>query len=112
MKNISKLAGVVLLYSIILAGCQEVAAPTPNVNSTPQPNSNTAAPVNTNSVTQNNTNTVIGMANPASVNCTTKGGTLEIRQDGSGGQYGVCLFEDNRQCEEWALFNGDSRSVV
>ena len=22
------------------------------------------------------------------------------------GQYGVCLFEDNRQCEEWSLFYG------
>jgi putative hemolysin len=24
-----------------------------------------------------------------------------------GGQFGVCLFEDNRQCEEWALLRGD-----
>ena len=23
------------------------------------------------------------------------------------GQYGVCLFEDNRQCAEWALLRGD-----
>jgi putative hemolysin len=23
------------------------------------------------------------------------------------GQYGVCFFEDNRQCEEWALLRGD-----
>ncbi len=23
------------------------------------------------------------------------------------GQYGVCLFEDNRQCEEWALMRGE-----
>ena len=23
------------------------------------------------------------------------------------GQYGVCMFEDNRQCEEWALMHGD-----
>jgi TolB protein len=47
------------------------------------------------------------MANPASVNCLDQGGTLEIETRADGGQYGVCLFEDNRQCEEWALFNGD-----
>jgi len=48
-----------------------------------------------------------GMANPASVNCTAQGGTLEIETRGDGGQYGVCYFEDNRQCEEWALYRGD-----
>ncbi len=47
-----------------------------------------------------------GLANPASQNCIQKGGTLEIRQNKKG-QYGVCLFEDNRQCEEWAMLNGD-----
>jgi putative hemolysin len=51
-----------------------------------------------------NTNTQI--ANPASVNCTDQGGTLEIK-DGPAGEYGICYFEDNRQCEEWALFNGN-----
>jgi predicted metal-dependent phosphoesterase TrpH len=24
-----------------------------------------------------------------------------------GGEYGICVFEDNRQCEEWALFRGE-----
>lgn len=46
------------------------------------------------------------MANPASVNCLEQGGTLEIRQNKLG-EYGVCLFEDNRQCEEWALLRGE-----
>ena len=46
------------------------------------------------------------MANPASVNCTDQGGTLEIRKNVQS-EYGVCLFEDNRQCEEWALLRGD-----
>jgi len=45
------------------------------------------------------------LANPASENCLQVGGQLEIRQN-KNGQYGVCLFEDNRQCEEWALFRG------
>jgi putative hemolysin len=47
------------------------------------------------------------MANPASENCTKQGGQLVIQTLGDGGQYGVCLFEDNRQCEEWALLHGD-----
>lgn len=45
------------------------------------------------------------IANPASANCVKVGGTLEMRNNPKG-QYGVCLFEDNRQCEEWALMRG------
>ncbi len=47
------------------------------------------------------------MANPASVNCIQQGGTLTIVARGDGGQYGICTFEDNQQCEEWALMRGD-----
>lgn len=48
----------------------------------------------------------VGMANPASVNCVQKGGTVHIETAPGGGQYGVCLFADNRQCEEWAMMRG------
>ena len=48
----------------------------------------------------------VGLPNPASQNCLDQGGELVIMTRGDGGQYGVCLFEDNRQCEEWALMNG------
>jgi putative hemolysin len=47
------------------------------------------------------------IANPASENCTQQGGTLSIAARGDGGQYGICTFEDSRQCEEWAMFRGD-----
>ena len=47
------------------------------------------------------------IANPASVNCVRQGGTLVIRKRGDGGEYGVCVFEDNRQCEEWAMLRGE-----
>lgn len=47
------------------------------------------------------------LANPASVNCVDQGGTLAIEQRGELGDFGVCYFEDNRQCEEWALLRGD-----
>lgn len=47
------------------------------------------------------------LANPASVNCTQQGGTLTIERRPDGGQFGVCVFTDNYQCEEWALFRGE-----
>lgn len=49
----------------------------------------------------------VGLANPASVNCSKVGGNLVIEKRGDGGEYGLCYFEDNRACEEWALFRGD-----
>jgi putative hemolysin len=45
--------------------------------------------------------------NPASQHCLAQGGSLVIEVDGSGGQFGVCRFDDNRQCEEWALQRGE-----
>jgi dipeptidase D len=50
-----------------------------------------------------------GMPNPASVNCTKQGGTLEIRQDATGGEVGYCKFADGSECEEWALMRGECR---
>ena len=46
------------------------------------------------------------IANPASQNCVARGGMLRIESQPGGGQYGVCIFEDNRQCEEWAMLRG------
>jgi putative hemolysin len=47
------------------------------------------------------------LANPASQNCATRGGTLKIERRPDGGQFGVCVFTDNYQCEEWAMFRGE-----
>ena len=47
------------------------------------------------------------IANPASENCVQQGGTVTLETRDDGGQYGVCVFEDNRQCEEWTLLRGD-----
>lgn len=47
---------------------------------------------------------VIGMANPASVYCEDQGGRLEIRTSKDGGQYGMCLFDDGSECDEWAFY--------
>jgi ABC-type amino acid transport substrate-binding protein/putative hemolysin len=45
--------------------------------------------------------------NPATQNCLDRGGQHVTAQRGDGGEYGICLFEDNRQCEEWAMLRGD-----
>lgn len=47
------------------------------------------------------------LANPASENCGFKKGQLEIRKNPGGSQYGVCVFDKNKECEEWALYRGD-----
>ncbi|HRH19134.1 MAG TPA: DUF333 domain-containing protein [Brevundimonas sp.] len=56
---------------------------------------------------------VVGLANPASVHCQQVGGHLEIRRESgpNPGEFGVCVFADGRQCEEWALFR-DNRCVA
>ena len=49
----------------------------------------------------------VGLPNPASVYCEEQGGTLELRADADGGVYGVCIFADGSECEEWANFRGE-----
>lgn len=46
------------------------------------------------------------LANPASAHCRDLGGNSRIERTPRGDQYGVCVFQDNRQCEEWALLRG------
>jgi putative hemolysin len=48
----------------------------------------------------------IGLANPASVYCEEQGYVLEMRTDDNG-TYGVCIFSDGSECEEWAYFRGE-----
>jgi putative hemolysin len=48
-----------------------------------------------------------GLPNPASVHCEEQGYTLEIRTDANGNQYGVCIFPDGSECEEWQFFRGE-----
>jgi len=47
------------------------------------------------------------LANPASQRCVASGGTLQVERRPDGGEFGVCVFTDNRQCEEWAMFRGE-----
>jgi putative hemolysin len=47
-----------------------------------------------------------GMANPASTNCISNGGTLKI-VDTAEGQIGICTLPGGKECEEWAYFRGE-----
>jgi putative hemolysin len=47
------------------------------------------------------------LPNPASVHCQEQGYLLEIRTDEEGNQYGVCIFPDGSECDEWAFFRGE-----
>jgi putative hemolysin len=51
----------------------------------------------------------VKLANPASENCIARGGRHSVAKLPAGDEYGVCLFEDNRQCEEWAMLRGHCR---
>jgi len=51
-------------------------------------------------------NNTTGIANPASVNCIEHGGKLEIRAT-EAGEYGVCIFSDGSECEEWMYFRNE-----
>ncbi|MFA5048820.1 MAG: DUF333 domain-containing protein [Patescibacteria group bacterium] len=45
-----------------------------------------------------------GLANPASVYCQQNGGKLDIRKNNDGSEYGICVFADKSECDEWKFF--------
>lgn len=51
----------------------------------------------------------IGIPNPASVFCEKNGGRVVIRKDTEGNEYGVCVFDDGKECDEWAFFRGECK---
>ncbi len=78
---------VVIISIALLVGCARPPAPVGQAPTSPGP--------------------AAQRANPASQHCVEQGGTLTIERNPGGGQYGVCTFSDNRQCEEWALLRGE-----
>ncbi len=83
MKRWTLLLGALLVAALVLVACG-----TPKPEPTPEAGQG-------------------GLPNPASVYCQEQGGQLEIRQDSQGGQYGVCIFEDGSECDEWAFYRGE-----
>ncbi len=51
----------------------------------------------------------VQLANPASQNCAAKGGKV-VMEKNPRGEFGVCLFDDNMQCEEWAMLRNECRT--
>jgi putative hemolysin len=49
----------------------------------------------------------IGLPNPAAVYCEEQGGRVEIRTAAGGGQYGICIFPDGSECDDWALYRDE-----
>jgi predicted secreted protein/putative hemolysin len=81
--------GIMLILVLLVSGCTQPALTPPG----------TQIPTAT--------QTIIGMPNPASVYCGQVGGTLEIKKDNSGNEYGMCTFKNGTSCEEWALFRNE-----
>jgi len=46
------------------------------------------------------------LANPASVYCEEQGGTVQVIETDNG-QVGMCVFDNGRECEEWAFYRGE-----
>lgn len=47
------------------------------------------------------------LPNPASVYCQEQGYQSETRTAEDGSQYGVCIFSDGSECDEWAFYRGE-----
>jgi len=104
MTNILKhISFGLIVVSFTLAACGGPAAPVNTPAPPPTQPAATAVPAAPTSEGGG-----ASMSNPASDNCTKQGGDhLTIEKRGDGGEFGVCWFEDARQCEEWALLRGD-----
>lgn len=55
---------------------------------------------------------IYAIANPASVKCTTDGGTLQTKTNTDGSQYGECTLPTGLVCEEWAYYRGTCPAVA
>lgn len=93
---------IILLGVILLGGGYYLGMN----HSSPQALTPTIVPVATATPVISPTNAAT-LPNPASAFCIKQGGTLSIQTRGDGGQYGLCTFEDNYACEEWAMMRGD-----
>jgi len=79
---------LVFSFAMLMAACTPPALP-------PTPGNETAAPA--------------GMSNPSSAFCDGNGGRSEIRHYADGSGYGVCVFDDGSECEEWTFYAGNCK---
>lgn len=112
---------VIVLVGILIAGaaCAGPSTETPTPAQTPVIKTTEAPAVKTAETLTDVEETPaqgdaapIGMPNPASVYCEQRGYRLGTRTDANGGEYGVCVFPDLTECEEWAFFRGECQMGV
>ncbi|MCK9631178.1 MAG: DUF333 domain-containing protein [Methanoregula sp.] len=101
-KGIFIILGACIIAGLLIAGCTQPQAPA--TVQTTAPSGITVAPAEPAAPVGE---TIVGMANPASVNCGALGGATDIRTAADGGEYGMCTFTNGTTCEEWALFRGE-----
>ena len=91
----TKLAQGILVLStaVVLAACGSISG-----SSMPQATATTAVP------TAQATGST-ELPNPAAALCSQNGGQIELRTNNAG-VYGVCIFADKSECDEWAYFRG------
>lgn len=101
----------ILAAALLLASCSMGASKPANIltGSTTQTQSGGIEVKTTTPTSTGTTSETVGLANPASKNCTDQWGMLEAKTQPNGGQYNVCVFKENRQCEEWAMMRGDCK---
>ena len=46
-----------------------------------------------------------GMVNPAATLCQARGGNLKVKKLDNGSEYTICVFNGDRQCEVYAMYN-------
>lgn len=51
----------------------------------------------------------VGMANPASVFCEQQGGKSVNRKDKDGNEYGVCVFSNGKEVDEWEYYRANHK---
>lgn len=51
--------------------------------------------------------TKIVRGNPATERCIESGAIVEVREDEQGNEYGMCVFSDGRECEQWKFYEGN-----
>lgn len=95
--RVSPIFPLLLLAGLLLSACNA------------QPRLPTGLPVITPSGAQTGEpeKSEAAIPNPASVNCVEKGFRSEIRTAEDGSQYGVCIFDDGSECDEWLYLRGE-----
>lgn len=79
---------IVLAALLLISGCTQTTTPQNGASGV------TGAPI-------------ANMTNPASTACVQSGGSVDIKKDATGAEYGMCTFANGTSCEEWALFRGE-----